>query len=170
MAIKKFDFEKGELIGKSGRVYKVDKSIAVGRWPEYLKWEQLFYFGMTASESFRILGEVFELLNKSKPAQAAVLIDKVREKVALIADRKKESSFMLVALVLNYDGEDTSKFIESDINAKIEDWGEYDSNDFFQFAANLVPQFINDYNEILLKSLAKTPKTLNPLGKNTKKT
>ena len=170
MPAKLIDFNKGTITGKSGREYRIENTITVGRWSEFRYQESLFYFGSTAHDLFKQMKDVLSSFNdKIEIGKAIHQLYNITERIASLADKKPDTIMYLVACFLNYEGEDVSKYDVDDVKKKIEDWSEYaitGDGGFFLLATNLVPFFIDDYNETTRNILEKKEKTKEDLKKN----
>lgn len=147
---KKIDFKSGQ-IPAGGKVYKITPELTINRFKILEELEVEFYYGFTMSDMFAKLKDAFDLMDKSKVAQASVTIHNLKEGIADRIDKREPVMLRICSLFLVTDGEDLNEWSDELAKQKIDDWSKegYDINDFFSLAANLVPGFMKDYGEIL---------------------
>ncbi len=151
---KKIDFASGK-VPAGGKVYKIAPELTINRFKVLEELEVEFYYGFTMSDMFTKLKDAFEMMDKSKVAQASVKIHNLMTGIADRVDKREPVMLRICSLFLITDDENINEWSEELAKQKIDDWaGEgYDINDFFSLAANLVPGFMKDYEEILKGTL-----------------
>jgi hypothetical protein len=157
--VKRIDFEKGILIGKSGKEYNITQDITIGRWNTYEEAELELYYGRTGHDLFIAHKKIHDLLNASKVTDAGIENANTMYGVAKLTDKKKNAGIRLALLFINQKDEDLSTFDDAVFDAKFNDLSEYSVADFFLFATQLVPKFKNDLQEILKQSTEKIEAT-----------
>ena len=147
--MRKLDLNSNVILGKSGKEYKVLRSLPVARYVHFEKMQHHVGFGLDVQAMFSTLGTVYDLLNKQKFADAAVTVHNLMNGVARNVDKRLHPSLLLCTLFIVSDDEDLSFWDEESQAAKIEDFSDIDSADFFLLAANVVSGFIEIYQEVL---------------------
>ena len=147
--MKRIDFSKP--IPANGKTYKVASELSINRFRILEELEIEFYYGFTMQDMFTKLKETFELMDKGKIAQSSVKVHNLLSGVADRLDKREPVMLRICSLFLITDGEDVNEWSEELAKGKIDDWSKegYAINDFFSLAANLVPGFMKDYEEIL---------------------
>jgi len=146
--LKKIDFEKGKIIGASKKEYFIESELSIVRFQEFEKLQSHVGFGVDFSGLVNKLKDAFEYLNKSKPADAAIVIHNAMNGIVQKLENRTHPIMEMCALFINEENEDRTEFNKDKIKQKIDDWKEYSTNDFFQLAFNLVDNFIPIYEEI----------------------
>jgi len=139
---------KDRVFIANGKKYYIADKICIDRWKEYEKLQIRLTFGIGFLEIFSNLTAAFELLNKQKFAQAAVVIHNVLSgiKDAETPERMPDA-LMMCALVMNREGEDVKVYDEQVALDKIEDWRAegLDMLSFFAWALNSINGFKQTY-------------------------
>lgn len=160
---KKIDFAKGYFNGKSGKKYIFNKTLSLERYNVYEELEIMLTFGRDANDIFQGMKKTHSLFNESKPGDAIVNNYNLMAMVKENLDKRVHPAIRMCALWCCSEDEDTSKYDEKIIKAKIDDWSEIDFQDLFQLALNLVRGYNENYNDDSLKDLKKTKVSLNTL-------
>ena len=158
----------------NGNKYHYGMQLSIERFVEYEKMNLWAGFGM---EFDKILGEIktaYGLLNKSKPADAAVILKNLDDGVTRNVDSRTHPMLNLCALYINREGENEKVVDLKLMDEKIEDWRKegYAISDFFQLAFNFINGFIPIYNEsiqAISKSVKEKGKELNSQDKKKKR-
>jgi hypothetical protein len=155
MELRTIDFDKEKYFECQGRKFYVKDVPSFTRYRELQKINIEFGFSATFLELYKSLRETYELLNKSKPADAAVFIHNVLYGIVNIDD-KYDPAWRLCAIFIDEEGEDPTVYDEAKMREKIDCWGkELNPLPFFQLAANLVPNWINVYQNFSQNGLGK---------------
>lgn len=147
MELKKLDLSKGTFEGASGKKFVIQSSLSIERFIVFEKLQNYVGFGIAFEDIFNRISDAYELLNKMRPADCAVILKNIKEGVVRNQQQKTHPLLELCALFINYEDEDITKFEPEKIKAKIDDWKEYDMNGFFQLAFNCVRNLVPIYNE-----------------------
>jgi hypothetical protein len=147
--LKHIDFESGVIpVGEKKLLIK--KSLSVEKWIEYEKLMVTFSFGKDLEAINSDLLHAWNYLNSLKLAEAAVLINNLREGIVRNLEKRTHPALELCWLFCVYENEDIEKY-NPDLNQlKLKDIEQegYDMADFFTLAANLVKGYIRVYEEI----------------------
>ncbi len=146
--LKKIDFASGKFQA-GDKEYIINQELTINRFKILEELEIEFYYGFTMQEMFQKLKDVWELMDKGKMAQAPVKIHNLMTGVAERVDKREPVMLRICSLFIVTEGEDLTEWSDELASEKINDWKEYDINDFFSLAASLVPGFMKDYEEIL---------------------
>lgn len=114
-------------------------------------------FGFSASfvDLYKNVTAAFELLNKMKPAEGAVVLHNILAGMAS-AEEKYPAAFRLCALFINEEGENPTIYDEGKMNEKIECWGkELSPLPFFNMASTLVIGWMPAYKDFIQNGLPK---------------
>lgn len=164
--LKRLDTNAKSFIGKSGAEYFIEMSMNTERFKEFEKLTAHVGFGIDFKGIFDKLKELYELLNKQKFADAAVMTHNLMHGIKKNLDNRAHPAMLLLTLFVNKKDEDRSVWTEDIAAAKVEDWVEYDVQDFFSLAVNLVPGLMTAYNEVILNTLeVAIPDTMNTMTK-----
>lgn len=151
MELKKIDFNPSDgvikFVGKSGRLYFVQQSLSVGRYPKLLVFEKSIQYNRRLEDVDNDLLEVEANFNKQKLTDAIVGVREIRNGVREVM---KERSHVLLAcgLFCNERDEDISKVDLDRLDEKVGDWIEYDFADFFALVAIMFPSYLEAYNQL----------------------
>lgn len=148
MEVRKVDFNKG--FTANGKRYVKHTSITVDEYKEFEILQAHVGFGMDFGSIMNRLKDAYELLNKQKSADAAVKLHNLMSGIADKLERRENPALLICTLFLHEEGK-RLKWSEDIAQQKINDWKEegLDVTDFFQLAAALVPQFVENLEEIL---------------------
>lgn len=117
-------------------------------------------FGFSASfiDIYNNITSGFELLNKMKPAEGAVVLHNILKGMAS-AEEKYPAAFRLCALFIDEEGEDPAVYDEGKMNEKIECWGkELSPLPFFNMASELVIGWMPAYKDFIQNGLPQVAK------------
>ena len=150
------DYEKKQIIGRSGTVYRIlPEMLSGGRAPE---WEirgallgfrtdfETIYRGITEAINAllygkdSVVGNSYAAIEKLKAIQKGLLHYQENARAPVIE---------FISLVTLYDGEDTAQHTEEQIRKKYEDWADIPVVDFILLASKLIPKFHEYYKERL---------------------
>ncbi len=150
METKRINFD-APTIPANGKQYKFSRDLTIERYKELEQLEVEFFYGFDMHGLFNKLKDAYNDLNKSKPADAAIKMYRIMEGVADRVDKREPCVLRICSLFLVTDDEDVTTWSEDLAKQKIEDWQKegYLIDDFFSLAANLVPNFLKDYNDVL---------------------
>jgi hypothetical protein len=149
MELKHIDISKGEFTA-NGVNYLIRYSLTVERWKIFEKLQNHFAFGLAFSEIVRRLDQAIDFANKGKGVEAWNVIYNLKEGIAYRLEDREHPTLLLLTLFIITENEDITTWSEEDAKIKVMNWNKegYDVNDFFSFAANLVPNFLPVYGEI----------------------
>ena len=169
LGLKKLDLDK-PYFEANGKKYRVSKSLSVERWRHFEDLQALVGFGRSFQEVFDNVKKAYEALQHPKIADASVVLHNLLVGIKEKLDRRHNPALLICALFINADDEDQKVYDEEAMNRKIEDWQEegYDVNDFFHLAWNLVPSFIEAFNEDLPNTSHPTKETKSSASKDKK--
>jgi hypothetical protein len=115
---------------------------------------------LTSLSAFRDeLTAVYDSLNKSKPADAAVKINNLLNGVSRIQNGQPHPLLMICTLFICEESEDQSKWSEAEAQEKVQDWANVDVGFFLASAKRLFSRFMNDYATVFLNTLAEKQKS-----------
>jgi len=140
----------------NGTEYFVEYEINVDRFILYEKLQGEVGFGIDFKSMFGKMKEFWDLYNKQKFADGAVIIYNLMTGISRNLEKRYPPVMLLCTLFINTKDEDRMKWNEDLANKKIEDWKEYDVKGFFQLAVSLITGFGEAYNEVILNSLEAT--------------
>lgn len=129
----------------SGRKYIVYPSLTVERFSVFEKLQIEMEYGVSLS-AFRSEAEAaYDLLNKAKPADAAVKIYNLKTGVSRIENDQPHPLLMICSLFICEETEDQSKWNEAEAAEKVADWANVDVAFFLASAKRLLSRFIRDF-------------------------
>ena len=146
--LKRIDLNTG-IFEANGTRYTIEGALTIERYAELQILEKELGFGLTFKAMFEKLQQAYNLLNKQKPADAAVLLNDMLRGMARLQEREP-LVLKICALFMNTDDEDRSSFSADVYNRKIADWKaeKLDMRDFFTVASNSVNGFIEIYRTV----------------------
>ncbi len=156
--LKRIDFEKKELIGKSGKTYFIEEEVTVVRFQEFEKLQTHVGFGVDFSGVVNKLKDAYKKLNDSKPMDAGIILHNLMNGIVHKIENRSHPIMELCALFVNEKDEDRGVVNKDEMKRKIDDWDQYSANDFFQLAFSLVKNLIPVYEEIS-QSISQQKKT-----------
>jgi len=162
--LKKLDLTKKSFKGKSGETYYFEKDLSTERFKEYEKLQAEVGFGVDFSTMYDRLKQLYELLNKQKFADAAVLTNNMVTGISSNLNKRINPALQMATLMINTKDEDRGVWTYEMAEEKIADWSEYEVQGFFSFAVSLVNGLSEAYNEVILNTLE-----IEPLDMNTSK-
>lgn len=150
----------------NGRLYNVSETISIDRWAEYEKLMPRLTYGINFEDMNKSHLKAYNFLNDKRFADAAVIIHNLMSGVKDANDDKRiHPALLMCSLIINYEGEDTTKFSKEAQLKKIEDWTAegLDILSFFAFALRAINGFRETYiaymaeaaNEVIEKSQLK---------------
>lgn len=149
--VKRLSFTGGKVteFEANGKKYKFCSQISIDRFIEFERLQAHVGFGKDFKGIHETLKDTYELLNKSKPADAAVKVHNLLNGIGYNLEKRDHPVLQMCALFLNREGENVKVYDEDLIAEKIADWREegYSIEDFFQLAFNFVEGFIPILNE-----------------------
>jgi hypothetical protein len=160
MEVKTIDPTKREFTA-NGNKYFITEKISILRYKQYEKLVPVLTFGLSFSTIYSNLGKAFALLNKPnpEPLNAGIILHNIMKGIKDADDPSRlNPSLMMCALVILREGEDPTKFDESLMREKINDWTE-EGLDMMGFIA-LSRSCIQGFNETLIESIQKTLESL----------
>lgn len=128
-----------------GRKFFVRDSLSFARYRELQKINLEFGYSATFHDLFKNIREAWDFLNQTKLGDAAVVLHNVMYGVVSL-EEKDDPALRMCALFIDEEGEDPTVYDEGKMREKIECWGkELSVTPFFQLAANLVPGWLDVY-------------------------
>ena len=146
-SLRSVDFSKKHF-ECGGRKFTVKESLSFVRYRELQKLNLEFGYSANFAETFKQIRTAWDHLNNLKLAEAAVVLHNVMYGVVSL-DEKDDPALRMCALFIDEEGEDGTLYDEGRMKEKIDCWGrELAVTPFFQYAANLVPNWINVYRKV----------------------
>ena len=147
MELRVIDFSKKHF-ECDGRKFVLKEMLSFTRYRELQKLNLEFGYSASFHDTFKGLREAWDLLNKLKLAEAAVVLHNIMYGVVGL-EEKEDPALRICALFMDEEGEDPTVYDEGKMREKIECWGkELDVSPFFQLAPSLVPGWINAYKTV----------------------
>lgn len=164
--LKHIDFESG-LIPCNGRVLKINTSVSVDKFVPLEVLQRTFAFGKDIAAIEKDISLAWDFLNKMKFAEAAVVMNNLRECIVKHQEEKVPSALELCFLYLTYEDEDERYYNPGLDKQKLADIRKegYDVNDFFTLACNLCTGYIAAFEKISLTISQELQKMSNILDK-----
>lgn len=117
--------------------------------------------GLSFDEIYKALNDAQNkvrdlLIGKMDLTEYVMLLEEKKDALVLISEKRFDTAFYYCSLFINYEGEDVTEWSFESANAKIEDWKEYDANDFLALALNT----LNGYSALYSQQLAQQAKRI----------
>jgi hypothetical protein len=143
--LKRLDLSKPSFQA-GGKTYHIESTMSIERYSLFQQFELELGYNLSFKQMFDSLTDIYELLNKQKFADAAVLTYNTMKGFTKL-EEKEPYVLRYCALFMNTDDEDRRMISEDQITQKIQDWQEegYAIQDFLAFALNSIPSFIESY-------------------------
>lgn len=124
----------------NGTKYLIHGTLSVGRYRQYESLQAQLAWGVDFDKMYADLGKVWDMLNKTRLAEAAVFVNNMREGVARMVEKREHPALMLCTLFICREGEDLSVWDETTANEKVADWKAegFEMVSFFKYAFSLV--------------------------------
>jgi hypothetical protein len=150
----KIDLEKRQIIGSSGKVYKISpETLSSARTPEFEIRSALLAYRTNLEELFKLLAKVKKGLKEGRTfgdvADAILDIERYENGLMTFHETQRTPLIEFCALFCIYEGEEVGQFNENIIAEKWEDWKEIPDYDFFLLSLNVIPFFKERYLEAL---------------------
>lgn len=150
--VKTLDLFKINSFEANGHKYHVSSGISLNRYREYEKLEPKLTFGLSFDDIYKSLNKLYDLLNKQKFADCAIIAHNLMSGIKDIESEKREHpALLMAALVINRDGEDAGIYDEKLQLEKINDWRKegFDVLPFFTFALSSIQGFAQEYKKYI---------------------
>lgn len=146
--LKRIDLETG-VFEANGTRYFIEGGLTIERYAESQILEKEMGYGITFKAFFEKMQSAYNLLNKQKPADAAVLLNDLIRGMGKINEREP-IVLKICALYINAEDEDRSAFTQDMITKKINDWKaeKMDMRDFFHVASSSINGYIEIYQTV----------------------
>jgi len=147
-------WEKREIIGKSGKVYKiVPESLSAGRTAEFEIRAMLLAYRTDFETLLKLLKKVKAALRDGRTFgevhDALTDMDKFEEGMVNFQLNGRSELVEFCSLFCIADGEDVGVFTQEQIIDKWNDWKHIPEADFFLLCAKAIPSFKEKFLEIL---------------------
>lgn len=157
MELKRIDFAGNSIIGASGKKYLIHNSLSEPRYEIMERLNIEIMFGRGAGQVYRDWVKVYDALNKGKFADASVQVHNILSGTAAITDGRKHQMLLLCTLFVSAEDEDLTAWTEPEAVEKINDWKEYDVQDFFALALSSLQEYKDALMPGFLASLGQEP-------------
>lgn len=146
--LKRIDFEAGTFEA-NGTQYTIEGALTIERYAELQILEKEMGYGVTFKGMYERLDKAYQLLNKQRFADSAVLINDLIRGITKVQEREP-TVLKICALFINAEGEDRTQLSEDLVNKKISDWkaAGIDMRDFFTVASSSVNGFLDVYRTV----------------------
>lgn len=152
------DLNAGSFIA-NGTEYFIEKSISQERFMMYQKLQIELTYQTGFAGMYKALQNLYELLNKQKFADCAVIAHNALNGIKTTEDRRIPALEM-AALFVNEKTEDRKIINQDMVDKKLKDWETegLDVAPFFQLAISSIAGFKEIYSELIRSSLEETLK------------
>ena len=147
-SLKRIDFEKG-WFEAGGKTYYIQTSLSFNRYKKFIQFHHQLAFGADVSAHLKFVEFVLSTL--SGPL-TGMNIHRIYENAMNVQNAYKnfiakdmQPVFEFLSLFINYAGEDISQWDERLAQEKINDWKDYDVNDFSLLLSMLLPDLRQKY-------------------------
>jgi len=146
--LKRIDFTAG-VFEANGTTYRIEGALTIERYAELQILEKELGYGLTFKGMYEKLEKLYQLINKQKFADSAVLVNDMMRGIVKVQEREP-TVLKICALFINSDDEDRTAFTSDMVNKKIADWKAegIDMRDFFTVASSSVSGFLEVYRTV----------------------
>lgn len=110
------------VIEMNGRKYHRAKSISIARWPFLERYKAAWIHGKQAHEFHKVLGDLYNIVNKGQFGDTAVMLHNLKNDIAGITDVKRlPAAACITMLFWNYEGEDVGVMTDEIMAQKLAD-------------------------------------------------
>ena len=153
--MKSIDFDKGVLVGKSGKEYLIQPNVlSVARYEKYIHYIPQIAFGANFKELFDSFKEIYEATTKGDDVLNAlhtasnIAWNKMDDIRNFVDDSRRPPVIWFCALFINEEDENLGEWDEAKMKRKIDDLDEYNVMDFFLLAKNCIVGLNDAYKEL----------------------
>lgn len=131
----------------NGKNYSVQGRFSFKRWRAFKKLQVEAGYGESLTEHQDKLGQIYEAVNETRFADAAVMTQGLMQGVANLDESRYEWGLKICMLFVNYEGEDLARWDDDLMNEKLTDMEVegMDVQDFFQLGFTSIPGFMKIY-------------------------
>lgn len=147
----------------NGRKYLIMDWIPIRRFREYEKLSVMLGFNCTFKQMWDNHQKLYAALNQQKFADSAVLCHNIMNGISRLNDEKRQHPALLAcALVIIREEEDITKYEETLMLDKINDWQleGLDMKDFLELALNSIPGFRETFTQYTLQVIGETKEVI----------
>lgn len=143
----------------NGKIYYIEDIVAPRRWAQLLRYEVELGFGQTFENIYKAANKGFNSINDGRMADAAVGYHNIIHMCKNGLEERVPAALRMCAVCMNTADEDRKILTDQMIKIKMDDWAEEGIAivDFFDFAANTIPGYINVYKNISLATSQQQP-------------
>jgi hypothetical protein len=153
--MKSIDFDKGILIGKSGKEYLIQANVlSVARYEKYIHYIPQIAFGANFKDLFDSFKDIYEATTKGDDilnglhVASNIAYNRMQDIYGFIEDSRRPPVIWFCMLFINYEDENLGEWDEAKMKKKIDDLDEYNVMDFFLLAKNCIAGLMDAYREI----------------------
>lgn len=140
-----------------GRKFYISDKMSFIKFEKLSEWSLEFGFSATFKDIFTQLKRLYEVLNQTKFADAAIICHNIMTGIVNL-EQKDNAAFRICALFILEEGENEIDYNEAKISEKIECWSkELEVSFFLNFAAAIIPKWIAAYR-LVSQSISKEQK------------
>jgi hypothetical protein len=150
----KIDFKAGTITGSSGKIYKISpERLSTARFPHWEIHTSLLAFNMSYQQIADVFVRIRNEMSGPLTGQAiANVINECDTRLDMIKEHPNPDHIPRVvtfcSLFCITEDEDLTRFDDSIVKAKYDDWKEIPILDFFLLYSKQIPKFETDYQRI----------------------
>lgn len=150
------DFSANSFVSPSGKKYIIYPTLSTARFEVFERMQIEMEYSVSISAFKKEVSETYDLLNKAKPADAAVKLYNLANGVSRIENSQPHPLLLICTLFICEESEDQSTWNEAEAAEKVSDWASVDIAFFLASARRLFSRFTSAFNTDSLNTLKGT--------------
>ena len=155
--VAKIDWDKRQIIGKSGTIYKISpETLSSGRAPEFEIRSILLAYRTDFETLLTMINKATKLMDSATAFgpmyEASAMLKDFQKGLINYQLNKRPAVIEFASLFCIKEGEDVGNHSEDIVREKYEDWRDIPEADFFLLCANVIPSFKENYLNIIMES------------------
>jgi len=140
------ELSANSFTSESGRKYIVYPSLTTARFEVFERLQIEMEYSVSLSAFKREVSDTYDLLNKAKPADAAVKLYNLSNGVSRIENKQPHPLLLICTLFICEESEDQATWNEADAAEKVADWSGVDIAFFLASAKLLFRRFTTAFD------------------------
>jgi hypothetical protein len=140
------ELSANSFVSPSGKKYIVYPTMTTYRFEVFERMQIEMEYGVTLSAFRKEVSDTYDLLNKAKPADAAVKLYNIVSGVSRIENKQPHPLLLICTLFICEESEDQSTWNEADAAEKVADWAGVDIAFFLASAKLLFRRFTTAFD------------------------
>ncbi len=153
------DFSANSFVSPSGKKYIIYPTLSTARFEVFERMQIEMEYGVSLSAFRKEVSDTYDLLNKAKPADAAVKLYNMVNGLSRIENKQPHPLLLICTLFICEESEDQSTWNEAEAAEKVTDWSGVDIAFFLASAKRLFSRFTTGFDIDSLNTSAETERS-----------